>query len=424
MVELKDKIKTLPLTSGVYIYKDADGNIIYVGKAVSLRKRVTSYLRPTGLDFKTSLLVKNIKDVEVIETASEAEALLLEASLVKQHQPKFNIELKDDKSYPYIQITREEYPLISLERFHPRELIGENKRKVDGVKADLFGPYIEPRLIREALGIIRKIFPFRTCQPMGPKVCLDHHIGLCDAPCEVKISKEDYGRNIRSIRMILDGRKDDLYKSLYKDMEELAKNKEFEAASKVRDQIRAIGALYSSSGDKNYFKEAEQLQRALDLPKIPERIECFDISNIMGNQATGSMVSFFNGKPDKNNYRRFKIKTVKGIDDFQMIAEVVRRRYTRLKNENKMFPDLILIDGGKGQLASAVDELKKLGVDIPIASLAKQEEELFVPGKRSSVILAKDSLGLRLVQRVRDEAHRFALKYHRLLRDKNVYQDN
>jgi excinuclease ABC subunit C len=203
-------------------------------------------------------------------------------------------------------------------------------------------------------------------------------------------------------------------------MESLSMQQRYEEAAKVRDQLRAIGALYSGSKDVNYFKEAEQLQRALSLPRSPQRIETFDISNIMGTNAVGSMVSFFNGRPDKNNYRRFKIKTVEGIDDFRMIAEVVRRRYKRLKEEGAMFPDLIMIDGGKGQLSAAEDELKRLEVDIPLISLAKREEEVFLPGRRSSVKLPKDSLGLQLLQRCRDEAHRFAVSYHRKLRSKEI----
>lgn len=412
MDNIKATLKNLTTHSGVYQYKDINGTIIYVGKAVNIRKRVASYFNKSHDSFKTDVLVSHIAGIEVIETASEAEALILEASLIKKYQPKYNVELKDGKTYPFIQITKEEYPLVSVIRV--------NTRKYKEIPANFYGPYINATLIREALTIIRKIFPFRSCEPFKSKICLDYHIGLCGGPCAGKISKEEYQRNIRNVRFILDGNKDDLFRQLHKDMEGLAKNKAYEAAARVRDQIRAIGALYSGSGDVNYFKEAEQLQRALNLPKAPARIECFDISNIMGNQAVGSMVSFFNGRPDKANYRRFKIKTVTGIDDFLMMAEVVRRRYTRLKNEGALFPDLILIDGGKGQLGAAVDELKKMQVSVPIASLAKREEELFLPGKRSSIVLSKDSLGLKLVMRVRDEAHRFALAYHRLLRHKAV----
>ncbi|MDE2027345.1 MAG: excinuclease ABC subunit UvrC, partial [Candidatus Omnitrophica bacterium] len=378
--------------------------------AVNIRKRVESYFRKDTGSVKTDFLVAKISTIDTIQTASEAEALLLEASLIKHHQPKYNIELKDGKTYPFIQITKEEFPLVSVVR--------QNTRKYKDVAAEFWGPYVNPTLVREALNIIRKIFPFRTCEPFADQLCLYYDIGLCQGPCERKVSKEEYQRNIRNIKLILDGKKDDLYRSLRAEMEELARRRDFEGAGRLRDQIRAIGALYSGTGDINYFKEAEQLQRALNLDHAPMRLECFDISNIMGNQAVGSMVSFLNGKPDKSNYRRFRIKTVEGIDDFRMIAEVVRRRYSRLQKEGLAFPDLIIIDGGKGQLGAALDELKKLDVAIPIISLAKHEEEIFMPGKRNSLRLSHDSLGLKLLMRVRDEAHRFGLKYHTLLRGK------
>ena len=290
---LRQKVKRLSLTSGVYLFKDAAGQIIYVGKAVSLRRRVESYFRGKHQSLKTDLLVDRIRDIGIIPTHSEAEALLLEASLIKEHQPKYNVELKDSKSYPYIQITKEEYPLVSVVRF--------NARKHKNIKADFYGPYVNPSLIREALVIIRKIFHFRTCEPFADKPCLYFHMGLCDAPCIKNISQEEYARNIRHVRFILEGKKDDLHKDLQRTMQELARQKNFEAAAKVRDQLRAIGALYSGTKDINYFKEAEQLMRALGLSKVPQRLECFDISNIMGHQAVGSMASFFNGKADKNN---------------------------------------------------------------------------------------------------------------------------
>ncbi len=394
------------------MFKDHQGKIIYVGKAVSLRRRVESYFRNNHRDFKTGLMVNRISDIEIALTHSEAEALLLEASLIKKHQPKYNVELKDGKSYPYIQITDEEFPLVSLVRL--------NTRKNKDVKAFLYGPYVSPALIREALNIIRKIFPFRTCEPLANQPCLYYSLGLCDAPCVGKISKEEYARNIRHVRLILEGKKGALYSHLQKEMEEFSCQKNFEAAAKVRDQIRAIAALYSGTKDINAFKEAEQLQRVLGLDHAPARLECFDISNTMGHQAVGSMVSFFNGKPDKHHYRRFRIRTVEGIDDFRMMAEVVRRRYTRLKNEGLAYPDFIMIDGGKGQLAAAVNALKELQASIPIMALAKQQEEIFIPRKRHPIRLPKDSLGLKLLQRVRDEAHRFAITYHRNLRTKKL----
>ncbi len=409
-MDIKTTVKLLPTTSGVYLYKDAAGAVIYVGKAVNLRKRVESYFRKDTGSFKTQKLVNTIAAIDTVPTASEAEALLLEASLIKQYQPKYNIELKDGKTYPYIQITREAFPLVSVIRFNPKD-----KHKI---KAELFGPYVNPGLIREALQIIRKIFPFRSCEPFADRLCLYYDIGLCQGPCEAKISREDYQRNIRSIRYILEGKKDDLYRSLRLAMEALARGRHFEAAAAVRDQIRAVGALYSGTGDVNYFKEAEQLQRAIGLERPPVRIECFDISNIMGSQSVGSMVSFLNGRPDKNNYRRFRIKTVAGIDDVQMIAEIVRRRYVRLQKEGSAYPDLIVIDGGKGQLGAALAVLKALNLDLPLLSLAKREEEVFVPGRRNPIKLSHESLGLKLLMRVRDEAHRFGLKYHTLLRAK------
>ena len=414
MVEIKTLIKQLPTISGVYLFKDAEGAVIYVGKANNIRKRVKSYFRANTGSLKTDFLVTKIAHIDTMPTASEAEALILEASLIKQYLPKYNIELKDGKTYPYIQITKEDFPLVKVIRL--------NTRKYKDVAAEFWGPYVNPALVREALNIIRRIFPFRTCEPFAAKLCLYYDLGLCQGPCEDKVSKEEYQRNIRSIRLILDGKKDDLYRNLRLEMEALARGRDFEGAGRLRDQIRAVGALYSGTGDINYFKESEQLQRALGLERAPVRIECFDISNIMGNQSVGSMVSFLNGKPDKSNYRRFRIKTVKGIDDFQMIAEIVRRRYTRLQKEGQAYPDLIVIDGGKGQLGAAIKELKQLKLSLPIIALAKQEEEIFIPTKRNSIKLSQDSLGLKLLMRIRDEAHRFGLKYHILLRAKKFLE--
>ena len=418
-MDILRKIKTLPLDSGVYLMKDAAGHVIYIGKAVSLRKRVQSYFRPSrGVLSKTDALVAEIRGIDHVETSSEAEALLLEAGLIKKYQPKYNVELKDDKSYPYIEITGETFPRISL----IRRIAFERGQKQDAKGAVYYGPYVSAGLIREALTIIRRIFHFRACDPFPNEACLDYHIGLCDAPCIGNIAKKDYARNIRNARLILEGEKDILYKNLKKEMEDMSRKHEFEQAAKLRDQIRAIGALYSGTRDINYFKEAEQLRRALNLPRLPERVETFDISNIMGNQAVGSMVSFFNGKPDKSNYRRFRIREVAGIDDFQMLAEVIRRRYSRLKREGLIFPDLIIVDGGKGQLSAAVAALASLEIQIPIMAIAKREEEVFLPGKRDSTRLPSDSLALQLVQRMRDEAHRFAISYHRQLRGKKLFE--
>jgi len=410
-MDLKTIIQALPLASGVYLMKDGKGKVIYIGKAVSLRKRVQSYFRKTAQFLKTEKLVEEINSIDTIETNSEAEALILEASLIKKYQPKYNVDLRDDKTYPLIEITDEDFPKISIVR--PR-----HKKQ----RARYFGPYVNAGLIREALTIIRKIFPFRTCRCLPPKECLDYHLGLCDAPCIGNITKRDYAKNIRHVCLILEGKKDKLYKDLQKEMEILSQQKKYEKAAKARDQLRSIGALYSGTKDVNYHKEAEQLQRALGLPKLPQRIEAFDISNMMGKQSVGSMVSFLGGKPDKSQYRRFRIREVDGTDDFKMMAEVVKRRYRRLKKEGFLYPDLIVVDGGKGQLSAAAKELADLDAEIPLISLAKREEEVFCLKKRNPVILSRSSLGLKLLQRIRDEAHRFAVSYHRHLRKKNVYK--
>jgi len=404
------RARSIPPASGVYLMKDDSGTVIYVGKAVDLKKRVASYFRRRPTLSKTDFLVDKIADIDTVVTGSEAEALILEASLIKRYQPYYNISLRDDKTYPYIEITGDPFPRVAIVR--PRAL---------NPASTYYGPYTSVSLIREALEIIRRIFPFRTCDPFPDKECLFFHIGLCAAPCIGRQTRQDYGKTIRHIRIILDGKKDRLFKQLTAEMERCARRREFERAAKIRDQLRAIGALYSGTGDINYFKEAEQLQRALNLPVLPKRIETFDISNIMGQQSVGSMVSFFNGRPDKHQYRRFKIKTVEGSDDPRMMAEVIGRRYSRLKQEHRLMPDLIVIDGGKGQLSSAQTKIRELDLDIPMISLAKREEEVFVPGRRSAIVLPRNSLGLKLLQRCRDEAHRFAVSYHRMLRNKKTF---
>ncbi len=411
-MDLQARIKTLPLTSGVYLFLDEEGRVLYVGKAVSLRRRVASYFRGRIADPRIRRLAAEVRSIDIRPTESEAEALLLEAGLIKKHRPRFNIDLRDDKSYPCISITDEPFPRVAVVR--PR-------RREEG--AGYYGPYVNPRRIREALGIIRKIFPFRTCDPLPAKACLDHHLGLCGAPCIGATGPREYRRNIRRVRAILEGRKDDLYRDLRRQMERLSRARRFEEAAVVRDQLRAVGALYSGSGKLSAYKEVEQLQRSLGLPRPPERIEAIDISNTMGEKAVGALVSFFNGRPEKSRYRRFRIREVSGIDDFRMIAEVVRRRFRRIKAEGGGFPDLLVIDGGKGQLAAACRVLRELDVHVPILSLAKREEEVFLPRRKDPVILPRESLALRLLQRVRDEAHRFAVGYHRRLRRRGLRGD-
>jgi excinuclease ABC subunit C len=409
-MDIKEKVKNFPDSPGVYLMKDASGKIIYIGKAISLKKRVRSYFqRSRNRDPKINLLLSNIRDIDFVKTKSEAQALILEAGLIKKNYPRYNIELRDDKSYPFIKVTHEEFPTIMIVR----------PRKKDN--AEYFGAYTSASLLREALKIIRRVFPFRTCKiSKKKKACLDYHLGLCPGVCIGKISPQDYQKNIQNIRMILEGKQTELLDNLYKEMKLASSEKRFEDAASIRDQIEALSSLYFEGRSRSYFSQAQELKENLKLAKLPKRIEAFDISNIFGKQAVGSMVSFLKGKPDKNNYRRFKIKTVSQPDDYKMLSEIIFRRYWRLKKENKKLPDLIVIDGGKGQLSAVKNELDLLAVKVPVIAIAKENEEIFLPDKSEPIKLAFESAGLQLIQRVRDEAHRFAVKYHRLLRKKKT----
>lgn len=409
-MDFKEKIKDFPNSPGVYLMKDGSGKIIYIGKALSLKKRVSSYFqRSKNRGPKAGLLLSNLRDISFIKTKSEAQALILEAGLIKKHLPKYNVELRDDKSYPFIRIAKETFPTI--------EIIRPRKKK----NGEYFGPYTSVNLLREALRAIRRVFPYRTCKiTKNKKACLDYHLGLCPGTCIGKANLKDYQKNIQNIRMVLEGKQPELLDNLYKEMKLASNEKRFEDAAKIRDQIEAIGSLYFEGKRKGYLEEAQDLKKFLKLKKPPLRIEAFDISNISGQEAVGSLVSFFRGKPDKNNYRRFKIKTVRGADDYKMLSEIIFRRYSRLKKEGGKLPGLIVIDGGKGQLSAVKGALDLLGVKAPVISIAKENEEIFLPGKYEAIKLSFDSPALQLIQRVRDEAHRFALRYHRILRKKKT----
>src|SRR3990167_1433266 len=407
-MDIKEKIGLFPDSPGVYLMKDSSGRIIYIGKALSLRKRVSSYLA-RGLSAKTSRLMANVVDIEYRATATESMALLLEASLIKEHKPKYNVSLRDDKSFPLVKITNEEFPAIYVTR----------KRQDDG--AQYFGPYISAGLLREALKIIRRNFPYRSCSTLPKKACMYYRIKLSPAPCIGKISKSDYAETIKQISLILEGKNEELVKELSREMRQKAKERKFEEAALLRDKMIALNtfrpSLYNAEAALN------ELREVLRLSVMPRRIEAFDVSNILGRQATASMVSFYNGLADKDNYRRFRIKTVKQSDDYKMMAEAIFRRYNRLKAEQGPFPDLIVVDGGKGQLSAAKKELDTVGLTIPIISLAKKEEEiysLFIP---RPIRLKNNSPALRLLQCIRDESHRFVLKYHRLLRKKRFLNE-
>ena len=543
-MSIAEKLAALPDNPGVYLMKNQEGKIIYVGKAVNLKNRVRSYFRTLPAEaLKTKALVRNIADFEYIITDSEVEALVLECNLIKKYRPKYNISLKDDKTYPYLKITNEDYPRVLVTRHYVK----------DGGK--YFGPYPSVTVLRETLELLHSIFPFRSCKQKtftNDRPCLNYQIKRCYAPCAGKISKEEYGELIAKINDFFAGNHDDLLKSLNEQMNKAAEDLNFEQAARFRDQIRGIEKAIAeqkavlASGDdkdvlgmcfdggevvlqvffvrggkivgrenywlketedggeaqvlaafikqfyldnqfippvvlvqalpadeeilkkwlsekrgskvqfvvpkrgkqkelldlvvrnaeeeaekrnalheadKNRLQEAlEQLQKELNLSKLPKRIEYYDIANTQGTESVASMVVFVDGKAKKDQYRRFRIKTVIGPNDFASMNEVLKRRLGHMDNDKEFAkdnPDLIIVDGGKGQLSMAVEALEEMGYDdIAICGLAKKEEILFLPEREEGVYLPRDSQGLYLVQRIRDEAHRFAITYHRSLRGK------
>ena len=547
---LKDKLENLPAKPGIYQFKDKNGKVIYVGKSKNLRNRVRSYFQiGKPQDAKTNAMIRHINDLEIIIVDSEIEAFLLEDNLIKSLRPKYNIMLRDDKSYPYVRVTNEEYPRI----YATRKIVR------DGSK--YFGPYTDVRSIKQIIRSIRTIFQLRSCnlklnneaiQKGKFKVCLDYHIKKCQGPCEGLITLEEYNQNVKSAIQILTGKTRELEKLLEEEMFRYSENLEFEKAANVKNKLQALQEFTSKQkviftdfadrdifgvakagniacsivlkvregkmlgkrhfiiknseldteneiiaktiekwyletdfipaeilvpcefdqleyisdwlgrrrgkmlsiqipkiGDKrkiiemaksnakfflneyqlalakreqNVSRSVLSLQRDLRLAKPPIRMECFDNSHLQGTNLVASMVVFENGKPKKSEYRKFKIKTVDGNDDFASMREVVFRRYRRLLDENQKLPDLIIIDGGKGQISAAIEALEKLGLQdkVQIISLAKRLEEIFLPDEREPILLPKSSSSLKLLQQIRDEAHRFAITFHRTLRSKET----
>lgn len=545
---LQNKIEKLPRLPGVYLFKNKNDKIIYVGKSKSLYHRVKSYFLSQNTSPKTQALISKIYDLDVIVTDNEVEALILEANLIKQYKPKYNVNLKDDKSYPYIVITNEDFPQV-----YPTRRVVQ-----DGSKC--FGPYTEVKVMKQALKVLRDVFKIRSCKynlndetiAKGKyKVCLDYHIKKCDGPCEGLISKEEYQNMINEVEQVLRGNIDGLIEKLTVEMNKLSSELKFEKAAEIRNKIKAlevysnnqkvvsqdfvdrdiitfavdipdgVAAIFNVRKGKlvgrkkftfNYAidlpesyvisdlirniysnpvevpdeiivselpeekeiieswlasksnkkvdillpnkdelqslinlckqnaiydlneiklqrmkKEGQisyvlkSLQRDLYLPKPPVRIECFDISTLQGSDTVASLVVFENGKPKKSDYRKFIIKSVGGQDDFASMSEVIERHYKRVLEENKPLPDLIMVDGGKGQLNSAIKSLKKLGLtNFNIIGLAKRLEEIFLPDRKDSLMIPKTSSSLKLLQQIRDEAHRFAVSFHRERRTKRI----
>ena len=543
-----NKIKSVPTEPGVYFFKDKKNDIIYIGKAINLRNRVRSYFQKNKYQTpKNTSMIKRIIDVEWLVVRNEVEALLTEANLIKQHQPYYNVNLKDDKSFPFIRITNEPFPRV----FITREIIR------DGSK--YFGPYTDVVYLRRTLKAIRRIFPVRSCDfyidqavidQKKISLCLDYHIKKCEGPCEGLVSKGHYKEMIDNIVSFLHGKTKSSEIYIHNQMEKASSQLRYEDAGIFRDQLHAIKAFkkkqikinadfddrdiigYAKENDfgivvivrirngriasreklsmsnldeddavmiktvitQFYFdtdfipseicvqhipdsvdelliwlkekrgkkvgislpqkgekakqvrlahqnaklllgewvinkkkrkdlipKMVKQLQDDLQLKVPPRKIECFDISHLGGTNTVASMVCFVDGKPRKNNYRKYNIKSVDGIDDFASIREVVYRRYKRVKDEGDGFPDLIVVDGGKGQLSMAVSALRELGLDyLPIISLAKKLEEVFIPGNSDAQSIHKQSPGLILLRQLRDEAHRFAIEFQRQKRNKTI----
>ncbi len=545
--DFEEQLNSLPTKPGVYLLKDAKGDILYVGKAASLRHRVRSYFgTPLALSPKHQRMVRKVCDFEFFVTDSEQEAILLECNLIKKFRPRYNVRLKDDKTFPYLKInTNEDWARIYITR----------RLEEDGSR--YFGPFASAGSIRKTTNLLRKLFPFRTCTRTitgkDPRPCIDYDIHRCLGPCIGAVSKEEYKRVIKQVILFLEGKQEQVVRELKVKMERAAENLEFEQAAILRDQINAVERVierqkissvtrgdqdviaFARSKDqahvevffirsgkligrehfvlegtqdekptqimtsfvKQFYGSApyipslillqtplddmdvirewlqtkrgggvklqvprrgekkrlvdmvaenarqgleqlrlkqltapdaiatalEELQQRLDLPRLPKRVECYDISDIGGTQAVGSMVVFEDGRPKPSHYRRFRIRTVSGADDYAMVQEVLTRRFKRA-GESKgkddtwaIIPDLVLIDGGRGHLNAALEAIRKAGVDfIPTASIAKEEEHVFRPDAQEPIILPPTSPALYLLQRIRDEAHRFALGYHQRVR--------
>lgn len=393
-LKLISKIRKFPDTPGVYIMRGATGHELYIGKASSLRRRVISYFqRPQ--EERIEKMLSQVNKIEIRQTDSVLEALLLENDLIKKIQPKYNIKLKDDKTYLGIFITKEDWPKVMPARI--------TEKLPDG---DFYGPYAGSNDVREALQIIRKIFPFRyACEPNSGKACFEYHMGLCPGVCVGKVEHKDYLSTIKQIRLFMNGKKKSVVREIEKQMKLAAKNLEFEKAAKLRDRVFALrhiqDAAIITDTDINPVSD------------IPPRIEAYDISNISGAFAVGSMVVFTEGLIDKSNYRKFKIKSVKGANDVAMMQEVLKRRFG---HKEWTSPDLILVDGGRPQINAVEEVLIGLKKDIPVIGIAKGKKR----DKDEIIASQKNTLDKRLLLKIRDEAHRFAITYYRNLHRKSL----
>lgn len=407
---------TIPHKSGIYIYKDKTGKIIYVGKAVDLYSRVSSYFSNSWKDVKTAHLVADIASAETIIVESEIEALILEANLIKKYKPHYNIRLTDDKDYLYIVVTDEEFPKVVT------------ARKKDLIKVKRwFGPYPSATVVKTALKKLRRVFPWCSSRTQNKKIraCFYYHLGLCPGACVRLITQKDYMKIINRFSKFLEGKKQELLEELTNEMEQYSKDLKFEDASRIKKTIEGINYITAPTKIANYLanpnfledlnqNSLKELQRVLNLPELPVRIEAYDISNFQGKEASGSMVVLTNGDIDKSQYRRFKIKISGKPNDVGMHKEMMQRRLT---HPEWPLPQLILVDGGRGQSCAYAEVCNQKGVIVPVFGLAKRMEWIYPP-KGEVRKLPKRSLALRLLQKIRDESHRFAITYHKKLRQK------
>lgn len=408
----KAKINSLPDLPGIYIFKNKSGEIIYIGKANSIRKRVKEHFVFKNKSPKESSIISETKVIDFVITASEPEAILLESYLIKEEQPRYNIIFRDDKTFPCVKVTlEEEYPSIFITR-----------RKIEDGSLYL-GPYPNVKKLRLTLKILRAIFPFRSCRHFPKSLCLYYHLNLCLAPCVIKIDRNLYRKNILAIIKALLGDLDGVIKDLTSEMDACVQRNEFEQAAVIRDKIKALGKVKSLFGRDESISTSESIRKKLNLPHLPRVIDGVDVSNISGTSAAGSVVRFRDGEWDKNFYRRFKLKKQDFINDYEMMAEVVLRRYKEAREAKEQMPDLIILDGGKGHLNFIDKVLKKdLNLNLSLIAYAKGKDVIFSKHKKGEIKFATGSSEKNLLQRVRDEAHRFAIGYHKLLRGKKMKQ--
>lgn len=430
------KAKGLPKAPGVYLMKDDKGRVIYIGKSACLRDRVCSYFqRGVTFEHKKSGLLDNVVDFEILQTDSEVEALLAENRLIKDIQPRYNARLLDDKTYPYLMITTgEDFPGVYITR----------EPKSNGTK--LYGPFTSVTALREAVAMLQKAFKFRTCyldiQEEDQtrrffRPCILYPIKQCTAPCGAKISREQYRADIQRLIRFLDGDKTQIIEQMEKEMVEASKAMRFEKAAQLRDEIKALRGLgeRAKKGEQEFWQpevfvsnpkeSVEKLGELLGLPESPRIIEGIDIAHLQGGEMVGSKVTFIDGVPFKDSYRRYRIKHGQGNNDFLSLQEVVSRRYREAGANQELYPDVILIDGGLGQLNAAMDIFKQMEIKPPmVISLAKKEELIYVQGMPEPLRLPRNNLALKLLQYVRDEAHRFAQHYHHILRRKAQLEED